>query len=452
MQSVNGGWPWFAGMPESRYITQHIVTGLGHLMHLNVINEVENAELNDMLSKAIHFLDVEMKVDFEKSKITDKDYQKNNHLSYEHIQYLYGRSYFTDIYPVTAENTEMIAYFKAQSKKYWKEQNNYMKGMMALYLNRLDEKQAASLIMRSLRETALHNDEMGMYWRNEQRGWYWYQAPVETQALLIEAFDEVAQDTKAVEEMQIWLLKQKQNQDWKTTKATTEAVYALLLRGSALLTEDKPVEIKVGDQIIDAQKTDAAKPEAGTGYFKTSWETTAIKPEMGAVSVKNPKSSIAWGAMYWQYFEQLDKITPAQTPLSLSKKLFRETNTPTGIVIEPVTENTLVKTGDKIVVRIELRSDRDMEYLHLKDMRASAFEPGNVVSGYRYQGGLGYYESIRDASANFFIYYLQKGTYVFEYKLTATQKGDFSNGITTIQSMYAPEFTSHSEGIRVKVE
>lgn len=452
MQSVNGGWPWFAGMPESRYITQHIVTGLGHLMHLNVINEVENAELNDMLSKAIHFLDVEMKVDFEKSKITDKDYQKNNHLSYEHIQYLYGRSYFTDIYPVTAENTEMIAYFKAQSKKYWKEQNNYMKGMMALYLNRLDEKQAASLIMRSLRETALHNDEMGMYWRNEQRGWYWYQAPVETQALLIEAFDEVAQDTKAVEEMQIWLLKQKQNQDWKTTKATTEAVYALLLRGSALLAEDKPVEIKVGDQIIDAQKTDAAKPEAGTGYFKTSWETTAIKPEMGAVSVKNPNSSIAWGAMYWQYFEQLDKITPAQTPLSLSKKLFRETNTPTGIVIEPVTENTLVKTGDKIVVRIELRSDRDMEYLHLKDMRASAFEPGNVVSGYRYQGGLGYYESIRDASANFFIYYLQKGTYVFEYKLTATQKGDFSNGITTIQSMYAPEFTSHSEGIRVKVE
>jgi uncharacterized protein YfaS (alpha-2-macroglobulin family) len=156
--------------------------------------------------------------------------------------------------------------------------------------------------------------------------------------------------------------------------------------------------------------------------------------------------------LYWQYFEQLDKITPAQTPLSISKKLFCEVNTPTGPVIEPITENTIVKTGDKIVVRVELRSDRDMEYIHLKDMRASAFEPVNVLSGYRYQDGLGYYESTRDASTNFFISYLPKGTYVFEYKLVATQKGDFSNGITSVQCMYAPEFSAHSEGVRVMVE
>jgi uncharacterized protein YfaS (alpha-2-macroglobulin family) len=156
--------------------------------------------------------------------------------------------------------------------------------------------------------------------------------------------------------------------------------------------------------------------------------------------------------MYWQYFEQLDKIMPAQTPLSLDKKLFRELNTPTGPVIEPITEKTPVKVGDKIVVRVELRSDRDMEYIHLKDMRASAFEPVNVLSGYRYQYGLGYYESTRDASTNFFIGYLPKGTYVFEYKLMATQKGDFSNGITTVQCMYAPEYSAHSEGIRVNVE
>jgi uncharacterized protein YfaS (alpha-2-macroglobulin family) len=136
----------------------------------------------------------------------------------------------------------------------------------------------------------------------------------------------------------------------------------------------------------------------------------------------------------------------------MSKKLFREVNTPTGPVIEPITENSIVNVGDKIVVRVELRSDRDMEYIHLKDMRASAFEPVNVLSGYRYQGGLGYYESTRDASTNFFIYYLPKGTYVFEYKLVATQKGDFSNGITSVQCMYAPEYSAHSEGVRVRIE
>jgi uncharacterized protein YfaS (alpha-2-macroglobulin family) len=439
-------------MPESRYITQHIVTGLGHLLYLEVLNPTENNEIHEMLKQAIAYLDQEVKTDFEKLKSNDKDYLKNNHLGYEEIQYLYARTYFLADFAVAKEFNEMLEYYKTQSTKYWNTQNNYMKAMMALYLNRFGNEKNAMLILRSLKENALHNEEMGMYWRNERRGWNWYQAPVETQALLIEAFDEVGNDQKSVEEMKIWLLKQKQTQDWKTTKATTEAVYALLLRGTSLLASDKQVEITLGGQKVDPYKQDGSKPESGTGYFKTSWDAVGIKPEMGKVTAKNPNPTVAWGAMYWQYFEQLDKITPAETPLKLSKKLFREINTPTGPVIEPITENTNVKIGDKIVVRVELRSDRDMEYIHLKDMRASAFEPVNVLSGYRYQDGLGYYESTRDASTNFFIYYLPKGTYVFEYKLVATQKGDFSNGITSVQCMYAPEFSSHSEGVRVKVD
>jgi len=324
--------------------------------------------------------------------------------------------------------------------------------MMALYLNRTGKEKTAGLIMKSLKETALHSDEMGMYWRNNPQGWFWHQAPVETQAMLIEAFDEVANDPKSVEEMKTWLLKQKQTQNWNTTKATTEAVYALLGRGTDLLASDKLAEITVGTEKVAPNKTDNAKPEAGTGYFKTSWDASSIKPEMGKVTVTNPNTTVAWGAMYWQYFEQLDRITPAQTPLNLSKKLFRERNTPTGPVIEPITESTPVKVGDKIVVRVELRTDRDMEYVHLKDMRASAFEPVDVISGYHYQDGLGYYQSTRDASTNFFISWLAKGTYVFEYKLVASQKGEFSNGITSVQCMYAPEFAAHSEGIRVTVK
>lgn len=452
MQNPNGGWPWFAGMPESRYITQHIVTGLGHLYFLKVLNPLENSEIKGMLKKAIDYLDETLKIDFEKIKKDDKDYLKKNHLEFVDIQYLYARTYFRTEFPIGREHSEMFDYYKAQSLTYWKVQNNYMKAMMALYLNRFGEEKTASLIMRSLKETALHSEELGMYWRNEQRGWLWHQAPVETQALLIEAFDEVSNDQKSVEEMKIWLLKQKQTQDWKTTKATTEAVYALLLRGTSLLASDKQVEITVGNEKVDPYKQDGTKPEAGTGYFKTSWEASTIQPEMGKVTINNPNPTVAWGAMYWQYFEQLDKITPAQTPLSLNKKLFREVNTPTGPVIEPITENSSIQVGDKIVVRIELRSDRDMEYIHLKDMRASAFEPVNVLSGYRYQDGLGYYESTLDASTNFFISWLPKGTYVFEYKLVATQKGEFSNGITSVQCMYAPEFAAHSEGIRVKVK
>ncbi|NTV85045.1 MAG: hypothetical protein HGA23_12235, partial [Bacteroidales bacterium] len=147
-----------------------------------------------------------------------------------------------------------------------------------------------------------------------------------------------------------------------------------------------------------------------------------------------------------------DKITPAETPISIKKQLFVERTSPTGPRMEPIGDNATLKVGDKVKVRIEIRVDRDMEYVHMKDMRAAAFEPTEVLSGYRYQGGLGYYESIRDASVNFYFDYLRKGTYVFEYRLNVTQKGEFSNGITSIQCLYAPEFSAHSQGMRVMVE
>ena len=147
------------------------------------------------------------------------------------------------------------------------------------------------------------------------------------------------------------------------------------------------------------------------------------------------------------------KITTfEETPLTLKKQLFKETNTARGPVIEPIAVTEVLQPGDKLKVRIELRVDRDMEYVHMKDMRASGFEPINVLSQYKWQDGLGYYESTKDASTNFFFDFLPKGTYVFEYPLRVNHKGDFSNGVTTIQCMYAPEFTSHSEGVRVKVD
>ena len=153
-----------------------------------------------------------------------------------------------------------------------------------------------------------------------------------------------------------------------------------------------------------------------------------------------------------QYFEDLDKITTSSTPLKLEKKLFIERNSDRGPALTPINDGDALKVGDKIKVRIELRVDRDMEYIHMKDMRASSMEPVNVLSSYKWQGGLGYYESTRDASTNFFFSYLRKGTYVFEYPLFVTNKGNFSNGVTSIQCMYAPEFSANSEGIRVNVE
>ena len=256
--------------------------------------------------------------------------------------------------------------------------------------------------------------------------------------------------------MKTWLIKNKQTNNWKTTKATAEACYAMLLQGTDWLATEPNVSIKLGATTISS--TTAPSPEAGTGYFKKTIEPQFIKSDMGNITVNvqgktnQPSGAPSWGAVYWQYFEDMDKITSAATPLKLQKKLFIEKNTDRGPVLTPVQEGTAVKVGDKIKVRIELRVDRDMEYVHMKDMRSSSMEPVNVLSGYKWQGGLGYYEATKDASTDFFFHYLRKGTYVFEYPVFVTHAGNFSNGITTIQCLYAPEFSSHSEGVRLTVE
>lgn len=450
-QSSNGGWPWFEGMPDDRYITQHIITGMGHLDHLGVKSIFEDKDVFKMVEAGVKYLDNRIREDYEWILKHDKAHIDENHLSYQQIQYLYARSYYNDKVAMSSSNKEAFGYYKGQAKKYWLQNNRYMQGMIALALHRYDDKVTPKDIMKSLKENSLNSEEMGMYWKENYEGYYWYQAPIESQALLIEAFDEVSNDKKAVDDLKVWLLKSKQTQDWKTTKATTEAVYALLLRGTDWLATESNVEISLGELKIDPKKMPDLKQEAGTGYFKTSWSGSDIKPTMGEVTVVKKDEGVSWGAMYWQYFEQLDKITPSKTPLNLKKQLFLQKNTDAGPVIEPVSEKTTLKVGDKIKVRIELRVDRDMEYVQMKDMRASGFEPTNVISRYKWQDGLGYYESTRDAATNFFFDRLPKGTYVFEYPLVVTHNGNFSNGITSIQCMYAPEFTSNSEGIRVKV-
>jgi hypothetical protein len=387
-------------------------------------------------------------------------YLKEKHLGYTQIQYLYMRSFFSDL-PIKGKLKEAVEYYKSQSKTYWTDyvHNNYTQGLIALALHRMEEQATAQDIVKSLKERAIVHDELGLYWKGMMDGgFYWYEAPIETQAVMIEVFHEVADDAHAVNELRVWLLKQKQTQDWKTTKATAEACYALLLNGTDWLAVDNGVTVKVGKiNVVPGNKsgdeggTRYVISEPGTGYFKTAWNGDEVKAGMGEVTVTKTSEGPAWGALYWQYFEQLDKITPHETPLKLNKKLYLERITASGPVLEEITEQTALKPGDKVKVRIELEVDRAMEYVHMKDMRASGFEPINVLSRYKWQDGLGYYEMTKDASTNFFFDYLPRGTFVFEYPLRVQHNGDFSNGITTIQCMYAPEFTSHSEGIRVKV-
>ncbi|MDX1430303.1 MAG: hypothetical protein R3282_08450, partial [Rhodothermales bacterium] len=444
-QYATGAWPWFSGMPPSRYVSQHIVAGFGHLRNLGIFDPTTRSSMSTAIVRAVDYLDGQIMEDYARLVATGADLAER-HIGWVQIHYLYARSFFLDI-DVPQEAWPAYDYYVSQADRYWLDNSVYARGMIALALHRIGGYESPDDIIRSLREFALHSEEQGMYWKYDQ-GFYWYQAPIETQSLLIEAFDEIAGDAEAVSDMQLWLLKQKQVQDWKTTKATTEAVYALLMRGTSLIDEEGTATISAGNRVVRSDDPESAEP--GTGYVFASWEADDVTPALASIEVTKTGSGPGWGAAYWQYFEDLDRITPAVTPLRIEKQLFVETVTDIGPVLQPIADDGPSR-GDRLVVQVTIRVDRDMEYVHLKDMRGAGLEPINVLSQYKYRGGFGYYESTRDAATHFFIGYLPKGTYVFEYPLRVNLAGDFSNGITTIQSMYAPEFASHSAGERIRV-
>jgi hypothetical protein len=438
-QLSEGLWSWFPGGPPSEYISLYIATGFGRLRHLGVDIDVMPA------LKSLGALDAWM--DKHYRQILELPHPEAYVPSYIDAFYLYGRSFFLKDQPIAKEHQEAVDFFLRQSRKFWLQVDcRLSQAQLAIALQRFGDKETPQDIMKSIKERSVSDEELGMFWRDQELSWWWYRAPIETQAMMIEAFAEVTNDAKALEDCRVWLLKQKQTRDWKTTKATADAVYCLLLRGDNLLASDSLVEVALAGETLKPEKV-----EAGTGFYERRFVGDAIKPAMGQIKVTKLDEGVSWGSVHWQYLEDMGKVTPHEgTPLKLKKTLFIKETTAKGQVLKPVTGP--VSVGDELVVRIELRADRDMEYVHLKDQRGSGTEPVNVLSRYHYQDGLGYYESTRDTASHFFIDYLPKGVYVFEYSTRVQLKGNYQTGIAEIQCMYAPEFNSHSESLSLEVK
>ena len=442
LQLPSGGFTWYAGMPENRYITQEILLNLGRLIRLT--GKSADSDQRAVINAALNYLDNQVAEDFENLKKYNKNYDKE--MSVDNIQlfYLHLRSEYPEV-PVAVTAQSAVKFYSAQSEKYWTNFTLYGKAMMAIVANRNGKTQLANDILKSLKENALKTDELGMYWANNTPGYFWNQRPIGIQAAIIEAFTEISKNTSEVDEMNLWLLKQKQTQCWDSPMATVDAIFALLNRGTDWLANDGSVEIKVGNTLLKPEST-----EAGTGYFKKSLPTYNISSETGKVTVKKKDAGIGWGAMYWQFYQDLDKVENQSGALKVTKKLFVEKVTSTGKTMLPIEQVKLVK-GDKVITRLVVTTDRNLEFVALKDLRASCFEPVNQLSGCEWKEGVCYYQTTKDASTQFYFSYLPKGTYVFEYELWTNSSGEYTSGITTIQCQYAPEFISHTGGERIVI-
>ena len=338
-------------------------------------------------------------------------------------------------------------------------------GHVAIALFRSGDRETAASIIDSLRERAVDADVkpgeekdswQGMWWRDPHPAWWqWAAAPIETQGVMIEAFDEVAGDREAVEALQVWLLSQKRTSQWRGNRATADAIGALLGRGADLLASTELVTIDVGGETLEPGKDGTPRAEAGTGFIETRFTRREIEPRMGEVTLSRKAKGLAFGGVHWQYLDDIANLPAVgRAELAIDKQLFVKRQTKAGpeLVAAAADGTTRVEVGDELVVRLVVTSDRDYEFLELSDHRPSLTEPVDVLSGWRWADGAGWYLAVRDASTQLFFERLPRGTHVFEYSLRAAHRGTASSGFASIRSRYAPEFSAHSGSVGLEVE
>ncbi|MGB3591694.1 MAG: MG2 domain-containing protein [Nonlabens sp.] len=447
-QFSNGGFAWYGGSRPNAYITRLVASGITHLETLDAIGDYQK-KLLSIRDKAISYLDQEWMERFQtylKDHSTFKNYDFG--VNYWHYQYARG---------VAPNNNNLL--FKAKTTALKNAAQNYNSNLlyqqllMAMVLQRNNDSKTAAKIMEALRQNAVTTSDKGMYWKENTNSYNWFSSDIETQALAIEAFTEITGDNKVIEELKVWLLHKKRATRWKSTKATALASYALLLQGSDWLQVKENTEIRWAGRPIPSSMLQDTEKEAGTGYLKVKLEAAEITREHATVKIQNKTTVTGYGALYWQYFEDLDQIKEdGAGELAVKKELFKKVNTERGERLERITAATPINIGDLVTVRLEIQVDQDMDFVHLKDLRASGFEPVDVLSKYRFQDGLGYYQSTKDVATHFFFDRINKGTYIFEYDVRANNAGNFSGGLAKIENMYAPEFSSHSEGTRVDIK
>ncbi|ROI00158.1 alpha-2-macroglobulin family protein [Chryseobacterium daecheongense] len=439
LQNPDGGFSWYSGYPSSYGVSLYILKNLGKINTWlkDNVKDYQTSSQNEMVGKLIKYVDNEI----------DKywDVKKENVWNNWTLEYLDTRNYWEKQYPLKGKGATLKSLVKQKAKTAKLTDFTFF-GLhrAALLMSDYGLKETSDKLMNYLKETSTDTKTQGVYWKQNFNDWGWFSSKVVNHAGALEAFNKLKpNDQKFIEDMKIWLVTQKEVNSWGSSRGTSEVIFTILNSGKSWTSaESDKATIVWGGKELQPQTQ-------ATGYVKSAVKTDVLDKNLATVTVTKPGPGIVQGGLFWQYYEDLDKIKSSENYISITKELYKKVKTVNGEELQKISPETPLKIGDKVTVRMILNTDRPMEFIHLKDMRAAGFEPVDVLSGYQWKNNLGYYQSTKDASTNFYIEYMPKGKYVFEYDFVANAAGKFSNGITTMQNYYAPQMNAHTKGSSV---
>lgn len=429
LQNEEGAWSWYRGMPGNRFMTMQIVELLARLQTMT-FHVSKNQEMDVIYRKAFGFLKKQARGEYEKMIEAEKK-GVTGPLSEQILRYLYICALDVTLQPEKVVNDYFIHRLEALSAQL----TIYGKSLAAIILHSAGKMEKADEFLQSVMEYSVVSEEMGRYFDTDKAPYSWFSYKIPTEVMALEAVNRLRNDESTIEQMKRWLLKQKQTQVWDMPIATVDAVYALLMSGNNWLNHVPSAELVLG------KETFAVPGQQALGYIKK--EIAGNVMEIKEMLVRKETDGMAWGTVYAQFLEQMDKVEAFANTLSVSRHLLKDGN-----VVSP----DALEVGDRVTVRLTVSIDRDMDFVQLKDERAACMEPVNVLSAFHWRNGTGYYLVTKDSSTLFFFDQLRKGTHVLEYDVFITAEGTYQQGVASVQSVYAPEFGGHSASQRMIVK
>ncbi len=433
-QTESGGFPWWPGGPPSPYMTLYILNGFAHALEFGV--EVPK----DMVERAWRYAGADLKRDLDSCMTHLGTCEFVTYVNYVLSSYP-DESWYGGAFDAAYRKT-LLDY----SFRHWKEHSPYLKGQLTLTLKRMARPKDAKLVWDSVMDAAKTEPDLGTYFAPEDRSWLWYNDTIETQALALRVLAELDPADSRRHGLVQWLFLNKKLNQWKSTRATAEVIYALVwyLKKEGALSVREDVTVDVASQ----KTTFVFEPDRYTGKRnQVVVPGEKIDPKRDSrIGVEKTGRGLAFASATWHFSTEKLPEEDRGDFFSVSRKYFLRESTAAGFVLKPLAEGTVVRAGDEIEVQISLRTKHAAEYVHLRDPRPAGAEPQNVLSRYKWDLGIFWYEETRDSGANFFFERLPVGEYTFKHRIRANMAGTFKVAPATVQPMYAPEFHAYSAG------
>lgn len=403
LQRRDGGWAWGSWCRESSlWSTELVLDRLATLRQAGY----DTSDLDDVITDALSYVD---------SRVKAPD-----------MTYAIFRSAWSTPRP-SLNGQSVIDQTVQHVLKNWKKYDVHNKAIAALALQYNRNRAMARTVMSSLDQLGTHRPGKGMEFRNVRS--------LLTYGNLLEAYAAITGQSAQTDAVREYLIVRRQGTDWGCSNVTSYVVDAFVNSGTSWVSAPVTPYVTFNDAEV------AIDSIAGR---KGIVDVPVADLTAGDIVVDKRSDVPAYGAVADTYTAEAGDIAAfSDGEISVTKQL--TVTAPDGKTyrIEDVKD---VLVGSTVTVRLTVKADRPYSYITIADERPAGLIPQEQVSQRVWTNGLGAYRESRADRTNFYIDYMPKGVYVFEYKLNATVAGIYTSGVATIVCDQAPDLTAHSAG------